>query len=80
MRVHFPLSPRPNSHGPIPKVPNGTLLEVHFQHSGNQFELLTLTPSKIFDSLKSHVEEGGRMLIFTNWKSNKGLQTNKEND
>ena len=32
MRVHFPLSPRPNSHGPIPKVPNGTLLEVQFQH------------------------------------------------
>ena len=47
--------------------------------SGNQFEPLTLTPSKSCFT-KNHMEEGGRMLIFTNLKSNKGLKTNKAND
>jgi hypothetical protein len=35
-------------------------------------------PSKIFDSLKNHVEEGGRMLIYTNYKSKKGLKLIKQ--
>ena len=46
--------------------------------SSNQFEPLTLTPSKISDSLKSHVEEGERMFVFTNWKRKKGLKLIKQ--
>ena len=45
---------------------------------GNQFEPLNLTPSKISDSLKIPVEEGGRMLICTNYNIKKGLKLIKK--